>query len=73
MLAFRILTSSGKIYLEYVVNKVIQGYILCILIISPPPLFLDSFFSPTNKFAAGGAKIIAQKDAFLRPFPPFLM
>jgi hypothetical protein len=25
MLAFRILTSSGKIYLEYVVNKVGRG------------------------------------------------
>jgi hypothetical protein len=27
MLAFRILTSSGKIYLEYVVNKVGRGMI----------------------------------------------
>ena len=37
-----------------------QGYILCILIISPTP-FEIQFFSPTNMFASGGAK---QKDAF---------
>ena len=52
-----------------------QGNILWIFIIPPPPL-LRFFFSPTNKFAAGGAKFfmfIPQKDAFLRPFPPFLM
>ena len=42
----------------------------------PLPSFEIQFFSPTNKFAAGGAKLvefIAQKDAFLRPFSPFLM
>ena len=48
-----------------------QGYILCILIIPPPRSFKIQFFPPTNKFAAGGAKFIAKKDAFLRPFPPF--
>ena len=43
----------------------LQGYILCILIISPTA-------PPTNKL--GGAKFfefISQKDAFLRPFPLF--
>ena len=30
----------------------------------PPSSFEIQFFSPTNKFAAGGAKFIAQKDAF---------
>ena len=42
----------------------------------PPPSF-EFFFPPTNKFAAGGAKrkfleFMTPKDAFLRPFPPFL-
>ena len=53
-----------------------QGYILYILIISPPPLYEIHFSPPTNKFAAAGggggaedppAKIfecIALKDAF---------
>ena len=27
-------------------EKVLQGYIVCILIISPPPLCLDSIFFP---------------------------
>ena len=53
---------------------ILQGYILCnSIIFRPPPLFWDHFFPPTNKFAAGGAKFMTQKDAFLRPFPPFLM
>ena len=55
----------------------------------PPPPLLRFIFSPTNKFSAGGATagvgymgvrrpprdffILAQKDAFLRPFHPFLM
>ena len=37
----------------------------------PPPAFEIHIFSPTNKFAAG--EFIAQKDAFLRPLPPFLV
>ena len=32
-----------------------------------PPLFWDSFFPPINK----QGEFIAQKDVFLRPFPPF--
>ena len=53
---------------------------------SPPPLFWDSIFPPTNKFAAGGRsptrtffetyrkyfEFITQKDAFLRLFHRFL-
>ena len=42
----------------------------------PPPLFWDHFFSPTNKFAAGGAKIFGVYDPkrciFKAFFPVFL-
>ena len=53
----------------------LQGYILCLLIISPLPSFTIHFFPPRNKFAVGGANFLdfkTQKDAFLRPFPQFL-
>ena len=50
-----------------------QGYILCNLIIPPPPSFEFIFFPRRISLRrAGRSDFITQKDALFRPVPPFL-
>ena len=63
--------NAGILYGSPSLGLVEYRDIYCAIWSFPPPPFLRFIFPLTIKFAAGGTKFIAPKDAFLRPFPPF--